>query len=122
MEPVPPWRVWLSGTCLGRGFPMANDTYFFMIWAHRSADSIFGASSNPVMRNGRFLCFENEAKARAEADRLNARSGGSHIHYSVTPTRMQMALPSAVSNGHAAETSYAMPLSDAACRVSPRSF
>jgi hypothetical protein len=101
---------------------MLNDTYFFMVWAHRAADSIFGASSNPVMRNGRFLCFENEAKACAEADRLNARSGGSRIHYSVTPTRIQMALPNERSKAKAAEAAHAMPLSDAACTVSPRSF
>jgi hypothetical protein len=101
---------------------MQGDTYFFMVWAHRSADSIFGAASNPVMRNGAFLCFEKEEKARAEADRLNARSGGSHVHYEVRPTLIKMAIPSGQSNGKAAEPQYAMPLSNAACTVTPRSF
>jgi len=101
---------------------MPSDTYFFMVWAHRSATSIFGASVSPVMRNGKFLCFESEAKARAEADRLNARSGGTHMHYSVKPTLIQMALPNRAANGKSAEADYAMPLSGAACRVSPRSF
>ena len=47
---------------------MAHGTYLFMVWAHRSADSVFGAASSPVMRNGAFLWFESEEKARAEAD------------------------------------------------------
>ena len=54
---------------------MPTDTYLFMVWAHRHADSIFGASSTPVMRNGALLCFEDEQKALAEADRLNGRAG-----------------------------------------------
>ena len=32
---------------------------FFRIWAHRSAGSMFGAASSPVIRNGAFLCFED---------------------------------------------------------------
>jgi hypothetical protein len=101
---------------------MASDTYFYMVWAHRAAGSIFGASTSPVMRNGRFLCFESEEKARGEADRLNARSGGSHVHYSVKPTLIQMALPSGATNGKGTEPHYKLPLSDAACRVTSRSF
>jgi len=101
---------------------MPSGTYFFMVWAHRSAGSIFGASTNPVMRNGRFLCFESEQKARAEVDRLNARSGGSHVHYRVKPTVIQMALPSGRANGNGKAAEYRMPLSNAACRVTPRSF
>jgi hypothetical protein len=36
---------------------MPSETYFYMVWAERRADSIFGASTRPVMRNGAFLCF-----------------------------------------------------------------
>jgi hypothetical protein len=64
---------------------MDSNTHFFTVWAHRSAKSIFGSSSNPVIRNGEFLCFENEDRARAECDRLNAASGGSHVHYTIKP-------------------------------------
>jgi hypothetical protein len=62
-----------------------DNTHFFTVWTHRSAKSMFGASSNPVIRNGRFLCFENEQRAQAECDRLNAASGGSHVHYTIEP-------------------------------------
>lgn len=99
---------------------MQGDTYLFMVWAHRSGDSIFGAASNPVMRNGAFLCFEDEHKARAESDRLNGRSSGSNVHYSVQPTRVQMALPSERHKDEARESRYAIALTDAPCRVSPR--
>jgi hypothetical protein len=46
---------------------MDSNTHFFTVWAHRSAKSIFGSSSNPVIRNGEFLCFDNEDRARASA-------------------------------------------------------
>ena len=101
---------------------MQKDTFFYMVWAHRSGGSLFGAASSPVMRNGVFLCFEEEAKARAEADRLNARASGGHVHYDVKPTPVQLKLPSAPSNGKAAEPQYAMPLSNAACTVTNRSL
>ena len=99
---------------------MASETYFFMVWAERRPDSIFGASSSPVMRNGAFLCFESEEKARAEAARLNGRACGAHVHYSVKPTLIKMALPS--SPAEAPKSEYAMPLSNAACTVRPSSF
>jgi hypothetical protein len=51
----------------------------YIIWAHRDAESIFGAAANPVIRNGLLLAFDNEAGAR---DRLKARSGNPHVHYS----------------------------------------
>ncbi len=57
---------------------MQSDTQFYLVWAHRGPDSIFGAASHPVIRNGVFLCFDTEERARAETDRLNARSGGTH--------------------------------------------
>jgi hypothetical protein len=93
---------------------MQNGTYLFMVWAHRSADSMFGASSSPVMRNGAFLCFETEEKARAEADRLNAHSGHSHMHYSVKPTLVQI-LPGGRPKAGSGEPQYAIALSDAPC-------
>ena len=99
---------------------MQSNTQFFMIWAHRNADSIFGAASSPVIRNGAFLCFESEARARAETDRLNARSGGTNVNYTIKPTKVQMALPRGSSaNG---ERQFAMPLSSAPCTVSSRAL
>jgi hypothetical protein len=101
---------------------MTSGTYLFMVWAHRSADSLFGAASSPVMRNGAFLCFETEEKARAEADRLNARSGHSHMHYSVQPTLVQMAIPGGRAKAANGERQYAISLSDAPCSVTNRSL
>jgi hypothetical protein len=63
---------------------MTSDTPFFTVWTNGSAESIFGAASHPVIRNGEYLCFETEERARAECDRLNAASG-SHVHYSIKP-------------------------------------
>jgi hypothetical protein len=97
-------------------------TYLFMVWAHRSADSMFGAASSPVMRNGAFVCFESEEKALAEADRLNSRSGHSHMHYSVKPTLVQMALPSGRAKVVSTEPEYAISLTDAPCSVTNRSL
>ena len=81
----------MSGCFFGvriRGiFTMNSDTHFFTVWTHRSAKSIFGPASNPVIRNGEYLCFENEERARAECDRLNAASG-SHVRYSIKPAHV----------------------------------
>jgi hypothetical protein len=55
----------------------------FVIWSHRSAESIFGPSSSPVNRNGAILSFENEDRAREECARLNARLGSSTVRYTV---------------------------------------
>lgn len=63
------------------GATMTNRTRF-TVWVDRSAESIFGAASNPVNRNGAILCFDDEEHARAECDRLNARSGASYMRYS----------------------------------------
>ena len=101
---------------------MQSDTQFYMVWAHRAPDSIFGAASHPVVRNGAFLCFDTEERARAETDRLNARSGGTHMHYSVKPTPVQMALPRGLGKGGTAEQQFAMPLSSAPCTVSSRAL
>jgi hypothetical protein len=60
----------------------------FIVWAHRNADSIFGAASNPVVRNGSMLTFDDEKRARVECAHLNARSNN-NLHYSIkrTPVR-----------------------------------
>ena len=97
-------------------------TYLFMVWAHRSADSMFGAASSPVMRNGALVCFESEEKALAEADRLNSRSGNANMHYSVKPTLVQMALPGGKAKAANTEPQYAISLSDAPCNVTDRSL
>jgi len=55
----------------------------FIVWVHRSAESIFGAASNPVNRNGAILCFDDEGRAHEECDRLNAHSSASHVRYSI---------------------------------------
>src|SRR5262249_20479801 len=57
---------------------MDSNIHVFTVWTHRSAKSIFGADSHPVIRNGELLCFPSEEHAQAECDRLNAASGGSH--------------------------------------------
>ena len=61
---------------------MAN-TSRYIIWAHRDADSVFGAATNPVVRNGSLLSFNDKARAHAECDRLNAHSGNPHVRYSI---------------------------------------
>jgi len=71
---------------------MDSNIHFFTVWTHRSAKSIFGADSHPVIRNGELLCFPSEEHAQAECDRLNAASGGSHVHYSVKPAHIRPVL------------------------------
>ena len=88
---------------------MQIDTYIFVVWARRSAKSIFGPASNPVMRNGEFLCFKTEEKARAESDRLNA-GAASYVRHSVRPIRVQAKLPREFES---AESRHPMPLSSA---------
>jgi hypothetical protein len=63
---------------------MDATTQSFTVWIHRSAKSMFGAASNPVMRNGNLLSFDDEGRAQAECNRLNSTSGA-HVHYSVKP-------------------------------------
>jgi hypothetical protein len=55
----------------------------YIIWAQRDAHSLFGAANNPVIRNGSLLSFNDEARARAECDRLNAKMGEPHVRYSI---------------------------------------
>ncbi len=88
---------------------MQTDTYIFVVWAQRSARSIFGPASNPVMLNGGFLCFDSEEKARAESDELNARSGATHVRYSVRPVRVQMNRPSGLAESQGPASRHAVP-------------
>lgn len=60
-----------------------SDISRFVVWVHRSPDSLFGAASNPVIRNGSLLFFDEEDRARAECDRLNANLGNAHVNYTV---------------------------------------
>ena len=60
-----------------------SETRRFVVWVDRSPQSIFGAASNPVNRNGALLLFDEEEPARSECDRLNARSNNSYMRYSV---------------------------------------
>ena len=60
-----------------------SDTPRFVIWVHRRPESLFGAASNPLIRNGAFLFFDEEYGARAECDRLNAHPSNPHVHYTV---------------------------------------
>ena len=88
---------------------MQIDTYIYVVWARRSARSLFGPASNPVMQNGGFLCFNSEEKARAESDELNAPSGGTHVRYSVRPIPVRMNLPSGFAKSESAAPRYAVP-------------
>jgi hypothetical protein len=64
---------------------MHGTANFHTVWSHRSAASIFGASSHPVNRNGKILCFDSKEQAQAECDRLNAARSGSQVRYSIEP-------------------------------------
>ena len=50
---------------------MANETRY-VIWAHREAESPFGPASDPVIRNGALLFFNDRLLARCECDSLNS--------------------------------------------------
>lgn len=98
---------------------MTSMPSFFRVWAYRSADSLFGAASSPVIRNGAYLCFDDEAKAQAECDRLNARRADVHVHYSVMPTHIEAALPSELKRKPAEAPSFPA-LATAPCLASGR--
>jgi hypothetical protein len=57
----------------------------FTIWVHRGADSVFGASSSPLNRDGVIVTFDDEGRARGECARLNAGSADPS-RYSVETT------------------------------------
>ena len=59
----------------------------YIIWAQRDANSVFGAATNPVIRNGALLCFEDETDAHVECDRLNVRTGNPHVRYLIKHDR-----------------------------------
>lgn len=93
---------------------MHTDTYLFVVLARRKADSIFGAGSNPVMRNGKLLCFKTEARARAERDRLTARTGEPHVRYSVRPIHLQLKPPREAAKAQSPVLQQAAPIPKAA--------
>ena len=98
---------------------MHTDTYLFVILARRTANSVFGAASCPVMRNGKLLCFKTESRARAERDRLTARYGEPHVRYSVRPVHIQLTPPRETPKVEAIEPMRAMPVPKAAWRTRP---
>jgi uncharacterized protein YbaA (DUF1428 family) len=100
-------RAFCHVDSLETGSPMLIDTDVFVVWAHRGAESVFGPASNPVRLNGALLCFKTEAKARAERDRLNSRSGSSHVRYSVRPFHVQLEVPGAIANKTGASPAHA---------------
>jgi hypothetical protein len=80
-----------------------SNTSRFVVWVHRSPNSLFGAASNPVIRNGALLFFDEEDRAHAECDRLNAHLGTPHVHYAV-----QLAQASSESSPKAPSHAYAV--------------
>jgi hypothetical protein len=82
-------RAFIGRFAYGDFDKMDTHQHFRTVWMHRSASSLFGAASHPVVRNGELLCFDTEDRAQAECDRLNAGSGGSHVHYTVKPAYVQ---------------------------------
>lgn len=63
-----------------------TDSTRFVIWVHRSANSIFGAASHPIDEDGTLLAFSEERDAWERCDRLNANTGNPHVFYSVENT------------------------------------
>jgi hypothetical protein len=88
---------------------------FFRVWTHRNPSSIFGPASSPVIRNGAFLCFESEEKARAECDRLNAQRRDMQVRYTVEPTHIEALLPQATVKRSAIEPPSFSALATAPC-------
>jgi hypothetical protein len=99
---------------------MMSSTRFFRIWTHRNRASIFGPTSSPVIRNGSFLCFESEERARAECDRLNAQRTDMQMHYTVEPTHIEALLPQATAKRSAIEAPAFSALATAPCFASER--
>lgn len=96
-----------------RGEPISMR--FFRVWTHRNPDSIFGPASSPVIRNGSFLCFESEEKARAECDRLNVQRRDMQVHYTVEPTHIEALLPQAAAKRSPIEAPSFSALATAPC-------
>jgi hypothetical protein len=55
----------------------------YIVWVERDSESIFGPASNPVIRNGALLRFDDRRLAHLECDRLNAHQSNPHIRYSI---------------------------------------
>ena len=91
---------------------------FFGVWTHRNPSSIFGPSSCAVIRNGSFLCFESEERARAECDRLNAQRRDMQVRYTVEPTHIEALLPQAAANRSPIEAPSFSALATAPCFAS----
>jgi len=99
---------------------MTVSTRFFRIWTHRSRASIFGPASSPVIRNGAYLCFDNEARAQVECDRLNAQRTDMQAHYSVEATHIEALLPQEQVKRAPAEAPSFSALATAPCFASNR--
>jgi len=99
---------------------MTASTSFFRVWTHRRPDSIFGPASSPVIRNGAFLCFDNEERAQAECDRLNARRTDMQVHYSVEATHIEAMLPQDRAKRSPAEAPSFSALATAPCFATDR--
>jgi hypothetical protein len=99
---------------------MTSMPQFFRIWVHRSAGSIFGPASSPVIRNGAFLCFDDQARAQAECDRLNAHRGGPHLNYSIQPTHIEAALPRELAKRKLADAPSFSALATSPCYATDR--
>ena len=99
---------------------MQIDTDAFVVWANRSAESVFGPASNPVRLNGALLCFRTEAQAQAERDRLNSRSSSSHVRYSVRSFHVQLELPGGVDKGQSTEPRHVAAFGDISRAAAPR--
>ena len=99
---------------------MTSNTRFFRVWAHRHPDSVFGAGSSPVIRNGAFLCFESEERAQAECDQLNARRSNMQVRYSIEPTHIEALLPQQPAKRSPLEAPSFSALATAPCLASNR--
>jgi hypothetical protein len=97
-----------------------SNARFFRVWAHRHPESIFGAASSPVIRNGAYLCFESEESAQTECDRLNARRSDMQVRYSVEPTHIEALLPQAATKRSPVEAPSFSALATAPCFASNR--
>jgi len=62
-----------------------NTQVGYIICVHRAATGIFGPITKPLDGNGRFLFFEDEARAQFVCDVLNAHSMRPRVNYSIEP-------------------------------------
>lgn len=57
----------------------------FVVMAHRSAASSFGAATAPCKENREVVVYATEAEAQAMADKFNERILTPNVHYTVEP-------------------------------------